>query len=99
VSDLVPNPRQMFCPHCGTENPPYDFVVGAGQNIRMKVQYASVVCNALVTPQPCEFCHGEPFTVGCCKYCQSVAVKKPYYCRRILSVAVLALEITPGLVG
>jgi hypothetical protein len=92
VSDLLTNPRQMFCPHCGTENPPYDFVTGSGQNIRMKVAYATVVCNALVTPQSSS--DAKPYWLA-----GPVSDAKPYYCRRILSVAVLALEVTPGLVG
>jgi hypothetical protein len=99
----LPNPRQMFCPHCGTENPPYDFIIGSGKNLRVAVQFATVVCNALVTPQPCAVCHGrltqrrlpENDDVPCAG-CDGVA-KRSYYCRRILPVSILACEITPGL--
>jgi hypothetical protein len=73
----------MRCPCCGFPNPPFDFVVGAGRNLQMSVQYVTVVCKAErkwreeLLPQPKEW---DPI------------------CRAILSVAILALEVTPGLV-
>lgn len=38
----------IYCPHCGTENPPYEFRLGSGQNLQMSVQLVTVVCGGQI---------------------------------------------------
>jgi hypothetical protein len=70
------NPGIFHCPHCGTKNPPYDFVLNAGGNPRMHVQFVTVICDGVMQ------------------------IKTPTHeladrpCRRILSVCILACEIS-----
>jgi len=104
MSDLVGKPGQFFCSHCGTENPEYDFVHNAGGNAQMRVVYLTVVCKGTVTPRPCAVCHGVGtvpkisgmnmvVTHETCPGCRGEK-REPYICKRILSVCVLACEIS-----
>jgi hypothetical protein len=50
VNVITPTPGKFRCPHCGTEDPPYDFVVAGGGNLSMAVKYVTVVCKGKYRP-------------------------------------------------
>ena len=47
---ITPTPGKFHCPTCGTEDPPYDFVLSSGRNLQMAVQYVTVVCKGKHRP-------------------------------------------------
>jgi hypothetical protein len=41
---LARDPQKMYCPNCGVEQPTYDFMLNAGRNLQMEVQYITIIC-------------------------------------------------------
>jgi hypothetical protein len=41
---MTENSSAFYCPHCGTGNPGYTFLVGSGRNLQMDVNFVTVIC-------------------------------------------------------
>jgi hypothetical protein len=73
---------RFYCPHCGTEKPPYIFHAGGGNlGVIGNVTYLTIVCGGEVK---CALCGGAS---SACERCKGTGKEQ---CRRILGVNVVS---------
>lgn len=102
VDELKPN--RFYCPHCGTENPPFVFLQNEKQSAIGTLAYFVISCGGVITPEPCKVCDGSgtvqlygPNSVKrACKACGGLK-QSPYECRRILGISLVAYNPIPVL--
>ena len=91
---------KFYCPHCGEQNPPFDFVYTSGGNPMLSVAYVTVVCGGTVQARTCVICRGlgKIATGGpapvleMCPGCRGEErTARP--CRRILGVGIVACQV------
>lgn len=54
--DGAPAARDFSCPHCGSKNPPFDFLWNGGGNLQMRVSFVTIVCAGEVTVLMSDMC-------------------------------------------
>lgn len=52
ADDLAP--RSFYCPHCGSENPPYDFIPNSSKNLTMEATWVTIVCRGKFSLGTCD---------------------------------------------
>lgn len=87
------NPNRFYCPHCGTENPPYIFHAGGGNlGVMGNVIYLTIVCGGEIT---CTQCLGKDLQQAKVSECTQCNGTGKEHCRRILGVNIV--DFKPGL--
>src|SRR5271156_6644102 len=81
---------QFFCPHCGAENPPFDFAYNSGGEPLLKVAFVTVICGGIVAAHHCRECKGRGVIrdyglTKQCPACEGTRLIPERTCRRILS--------------
>jgi hypothetical protein len=88
----------FYCPHCGTENPPFEFAYTSGGNAHLQVAYVTTICGGIVPGHVCADCGGRGTVILAarlqqCAGCKGTRLIPERSCRRVLGVGVVGCQV------